>query len=170
MAAATMFRNTLLAASRAATRQPARATTTTVMASSRRCFTQSTTFLVKRYTESHEWIDIDPSTRKAKIGISRHAAETLGEIVYVELPGVGDELTAGEPFGAIESVKAASDLVTPVSGAVAAVQAKFADEPQDLGKDPEDEGSWLVEVEGVDEGQAEGLMSAEEYATFAEDH
>ena len=100
-----------------------------------------------------------------KIGISTYAAEALGDVVYVELPEAGEEVSEGEPFGSVESVKSASDIVSAVSGTVTAVNDPIVDKPGDLGKDPEGEG-WLVEVETSNSEAVNSLMDAKAYAEF----
>ena len=103
-----------------------------------------------------------------KIGITEYAAEALGDVVYVEVPEKGDEVTEGESFGSVESVKSASDIVSPVSGTVSAVNKPLAEKPADLGKDPEGEG-WLIEVETEDAGPVGALMDAAKYKQFTAD-
>ena len=110
------------------------------------------------YRESHEWID--PET--GQIGLSDYAQDELGDIVFVELPSVGDEIEAGEDFGVVESIKAVSDIYAPVSGEVTAVNERVFDEPELLNDDPYGDG-WLVEVDAADEGELEDLHSGSEY-------
>ena len=98
-----------------------------------------------QYSKSHEWIRTEDGV--AVIGISDFAQHALGDVVFVNLPGEGDEVTAGEAFGDVESVKAVSDLVSPVSGTVCAVNEELLDEPEKLNKDPY--GAWLIKVENV---------------------
>ena len=113
-----------------------------------------------RYTETHEWLAMDGDA--AVVGISDFAQDALGDVVYVELPEVGDAVEANEPFGSVESVKAVSELVSPVSGTVAAVNEALVDAPELLNKDPY--GAWIIRVEGP-EG-AEGLLDAAAYEAF----
>ncbi|KAL6361905.1 hypothetical protein LRP88_05385 [Fusarium phalaenopsidis] len=124
----------------------------------RRCFSVSLNLLKRRYTESHEWIDLADDGKTS-----------LGDVVYVELPATGDETTEGEPFGTVESVKSASDIVAPVSGSVVEVNEPLNDSPADLGKDPEGEG-WLIKVEAEDVSALEGLMDEAAYAEHTKDH
>ena len=131
-----------------------------------RGFSQSIQRLEKRYTETHEWVDVSADGKSCKIGISTHAAEALGDIVFVEVPEVGHELTSGDAFGSVESVKSASDLVSPVSGTVIAANEQIVDKPSELGSDPEGEG-WLIEVEPTNLSDLDGLMDAAAYAEFA---
>ncbi len=114
------------------------------------------------YSEDHDWVKVDGTT--ATVGITDHAQHQLGEIVYVELPEVDDEIEAGDTFGVIESVKAASDSVMPVSGKVVEVNETLDDEPGSLNEDPYT--NWIVKVELTDESQLEGLMDAKKYEEF----
>ncbi|ALG82578.1 glycine cleavage system protein GcvH [Halanaeroarchaeum sulfurireducens] len=111
------------------------------------------------YRESVEWID--PET--GRIGLSDYAQDELGDIVFVELPSVGDEIEAGEDFGVVESIKAVSDIYAPVSGEVTDVNERVFDEPELLNEDPYGDG-WLVEVDAADEGELEDLHSGSEYS------
>jgi len=113
-----------------------------------------------RYLDSHEWHRLDGST--VTIGITRYAVDELTDVTYVELPGVGDEVTAGESMGEIESVKATSDLYSGVSGKVTAINEKLSDNPGAINDDPFGEG-WLVKVEAADVSQLEKLLDAEAY-------
>ena len=110
-----------------------------------------------RYTKEHEWIKPDGS-----IGITNYAQESLGDIVFVDLPKVGAELTAGKTFGSVESVKAVSDLVAPLSGEVMAVNAKVVDAPETVNEDPYGDG-WLVRVRLLDAQEVDALLDAEAY-------
>lgn len=107
-----------------------------------------------RFTATHEWVRIDGTT--ATIGISDHAQEQLGDVIFVELPAVGARLDAGARFGAIESVKAASDLYAPVSGTVAAVNESLSDTPEVVNNDPYGAG-WMLRLDDVAEGGVELL-------------
>ena len=98
-----------------------------------------------KYSKDHEWMKEEDGV--AVIGISDFAQDALGDVVFVNLPGEGDEVTAGEAFGDVESVKAVSDLVSPVSGTVCAVNEELLDEPEKLNKAPYD--AWLIKVENV---------------------
>ena len=110
-----------------------------------------------RFTASHEWVRIEGST--ATVGISDHAQAQLGDVIFLELPEVGATLAAGGKFGAIESVKAASDLYAPVSGTVAAVNGALTDHPELVNSDPYGEG-WMLRLEGVSDAGAELLDEA----------
>ncbi len=116
-----------------------------------------------RYSKDHEWVRADGGA--ATIGITDHAQSALGDIVFVELPEVGKSLSAGETFGVIESVKAASDCFMPVSGKIAAVNESIADSPETVNADPHGEG-WLVKVELADVAEVEALMDAPRYEAF----
>jgi glycine cleavage system H protein len=118
-----------------------------------------------QYTKEHEWLRVDEST--GTIGITDHAQNELGDIVYVELPKAGDHLTAKESLGSVESVKAVSDVYSPVSGEVLAVNTKLQDKPELINTDPYGEG-WLVRVRLSDPHQVEGLMGSEEYAAYVQ--
>lgn len=117
-----------------------------------------------KYSKSHEWVEFTGDTT-AKIGLTDHAQEALGDLVFVNLPDVGDEVTAGEALGDVESVKAVSDVVSPVTGTVAAVNDAVADDPALVNSDAY--GAWLVEVEGITD--REDLMDASDYQKFCEE-
>ncbi|MCF0235282.1 MAG: glycine cleavage system protein GcvH [Bacteroidaceae bacterium] len=114
------------------------------------------------YSESHEYVKVEGN--QATIGITDFAQHALGNIVYVELPEEGDEVEAEETFGAVESVKAASDLISPVSGKVLEVNEALNDEPELLNQDAFEH--WIMKVEIADPAQLEGLMTAEQYQAF----
>jgi len=120
-----------------------------------------------QYTESHEWVssEVDGS---ARIGISDHAQQELGDLVYVELPAVGDELGQGDPCAVVESVKAASDIYAPVSGKVIAINEELDADPAVINTEPYD-GGWLFQLELSDKDELDGLKSAEDYASSLED-
>lgn len=114
------------------------------------------------YSESHEYVKTEGNV--AYVGITDFAQSQLGNVVYVELPEEGDEITAEETFGAVESVKAASDLISPVSGKVVEINEALGDEPELLNKDAFEH--WIVKVELSNPEELKGLMSAEAYARF----
>ena len=114
-----------------------------------------------KYTESHEWVHADDDGN-ARIGISDHAQEALGDLVYVELPAVGDELSQGDACAVVESVKAASDIYTPMSGRVIAINEDLDADPAIINSDPYNDG-WLFELELFDEEELDGLKDAEAY-------
>ena len=110
-----------------------------------------------QYSRDHEWLRMEDGV--AVIGISDFAQSELGDVVFVNLPEVGDEATAGEPFGDVESVKAVSDLVSPVTGTVCEINEELLDAPEKLNEDPY--GTWIIKVEKVTD--TEDLLSAEQY-------
>ncbi|KAF4968797.1 hypothetical protein FSARC_3824 [Fusarium sarcochroum] len=134
----------------------------------RRCFSASVNLLAKKYTESHEWVEVASDGKTCTIGISNYAAEALGDVVYVELPAKGDEAAEGESFGSVESVKSASDINSPVSGSVVEVNDPIVETPADLGKDPEGDG-WLIKVEAEDVSALDALMDEAAYAKHLEE-
>jgi glycine cleavage system H protein len=115
-----------------------------------------------KYTKEHEWIKADG--KEATIGITQHAQEALGDIVFVELPKPGTEITAGKTFGSVESVKAVSDLYAPASGTVTEVNAELATAPEKINKDPH--GSWMIKLTLKDPNELNGLLSATDYEKF----
>ena len=115
-----------------------------------------------QYTESHEWVSSEDSGN-ARIGITDHAQEALGDLVFVELPAVGDEIGQGDPCAVVESVKAASDIYSPVSGKVVAVNEGLDSDPALINADPYGDG-WLFELELLDREELEGLKDSEAYA------
>ena len=115
------------------------------------------------YTKEHEWIRVHEST--GTIGITEYAQKELGDIVFVELPKVGDHVTIKESFGTVESVKAVSDAYSPVTGEVIGVNAKLQNAPELVNSDPHGEG-WMIRVKLADRSETEGLMTAEEYEAF----
>ena len=113
-----------------------------------------------KYSKSHEWVKMEDGV--AVIGISDFAQDALGDVVFINLPEEGDDVTAGESFGDVESVKAVSDLISPVTGAVCAVNEELLDAPELLNQDPY--GAWILKVENLD-GQEE-LLDAAAYEAF----
>jgi glycine cleavage system H protein len=116
------------------------------------------------YSESHEYVRVEGNF--GFIGITDYAQHALGNIVYVDMPEVDDEVEAGEDFGAVESVKAASDLISPVSGTVVEVNEALEDTPELVNQDAFE--NWIIKVELSDAAELEGLMNAEAYAAFCE--
>lgn len=114
------------------------------------------------YSESHEFVKVEGNI--ATIGITDYAQQALGNIVYVDLPDVDDELEAGDDFGAVESVKAASDLSTPVSGTVVEVNEALEDTPELINQDAF--GAWIIKVELSDSSELDNLMDAKKYEEF----
>jgi glycine cleavage system H protein len=115
------------------------------------------------YTKEHEWIRVDESI--GTIGITEYAQKELGDVVFVELPKVGDHVTVGESFGTVESVKAVSEIYSPVNGEVTAANAKVQANPEMLNADPHGE-AWLIRVRLSDRREIESLMSADEYEAY----
>jgi len=115
-----------------------------------------------RYTKEHEWVKVEGET--GTIGITDHAQESLGDIVFVELPKPGAEITAGKSFGTVESVKAVSELFAPVSGTVSAVNEDLANSPEKINSDAH--GAWMIKVKLKNPGDANGLMNAADYEKF----
>ena len=120
---------------------------------------------MKKYTESHEWIEVTDGV--ATIGISEHAQEQLGDIVYVDLPGEGDALSKGDTLCSIESVKSANDVYTPVSGEVVEANSALEDTPETINESAEGEG-WICKIKVSDESELEGFMSLDEYKKMVE--
>jgi len=118
-----------------------------------------------RYTKEHEWIKVDGN--QATIGITDYAQNSLGDIVFVELPKVGDELTAGKTFGSVESVKAVSDLYAPASGKVVAVNDTLETAPEKINSDAH--GSWMLRIQLKDSGEVNKLLSADDYDKFVKE-
>jgi len=108
-----------------------------------------------KYAEDHEWVNLTGDT--AKIGISDYAQDQLGDIVFVELPGVGDSFAKGDEFGTLESVKAVSELYMPVGGEVTAINEALEDAPELVNNDPYGEG-WMIEIKVSDASETEALM------------
>ncbi|MEA1883231.1 MAG: glycine cleavage system protein GcvH [Thermotogota bacterium] len=120
---------------------------------------------MKKYTESHEWIEVAEGI--ATVGISEHAQEQLGDIVYVDLPEEGNELSKGDTLCSIESVKSANDVYTPVSGEVVEINSSLEDTPETINESAEGEG-WICKIKLSDESEVDGLMSLEEYKKIVE--
>ena len=114
------------------------------------------------YSESHEYVRVEGNT--GFIGITDYAQNALGNVVYVDMPDVDDEITAGEDFGAVESVKAASDLLSPVSGTVLEVNEALEDQPELINQDAFE--NWIIKVELSDTGELDQLMDAKAYEAF----
>jgi glycine cleavage system H protein len=112
-----------------------------------------------KYTKDHEWVRV--SGDSGTIGITNFAQQQLGDVVYVDLPEVGTQLTAGQPFGTIESVKAVSELYAPVSGEVVEINTALKDKPEDVNARPHD--SWMIKVRLASVAETDGLMDAAAY-------
>jgi glycine cleavage system H protein len=115
-----------------------------------------------RYTKEHEWIKVDGNI--GTVGITDYAQDSLGDIVFVDLPKVGDSVEAGKSFGSVESVKAVSDLFAPVSGTVTAINEELKDKPEKINSDANT--TWILKVELSDEKQVDGLLAAADYEKF----
>lgn len=115
------------------------------------------------YTKDHEWVRMDESVRT--IGITDYAQKELGDVVFVELPKPGDHVTAAESFGTVESVKAVSELYSPVTGEVASVNGKLQNNPELVNSDPHGE-AWMVRVRIEDRREIDKLMTADEYEAY----
>src|SRR5947209_14516664 len=115
-----------------------------------------------KYTKEHEWIKADGKT--ATIGITSHAQESLGDIVFVELPKTGTEITAGKTFGSVESVKAVSDLYAPASGTVTEVNGELATAPEKINKNAHI--AWIMKIKLKNPGELNSLLSAADYEKF----
>ena len=113
-----------------------------------------------KYTKDHEWLKMEGDV--AVVGITDFAQNALGDIVFINLPQEGDAVTAGESFGDVESVKAVSDVMSPVSGTISAVNSDLEDAPENLNSDPY--GSWIIKIEGIRD--TEDLMDAAAYEAF----
>ncbi len=113
-----------------------------------------------RYTKDHEWLRVEGNV--GVVGITDHAQDALGDVVFVELPQVGAEVKAGRSFGVVESVKAVSDLYAPVSGKVIEVNAALPDSPELINKDPYG-AAWMIRIEMTDRKEVEALLTAEAY-------
>ena len=121
-----------------------------------------------KYTKSHEWVAIDGDT--ATVGITDHAQDLLGDMVFIELPEVGDSLEADKECAVVESVKAASDVYSPLSGEVVAINESLADSPETVNSDPY--GAWLFKVKMSNAAEADGMLDAAAYSGVAaeDDH
>ena len=120
----------------------------------------------RKFAETHEWAQASGTV--VTVGISDYAVKELRDITYVELPGVGESVTQGDPFGEVESVKTVAELVSPIDGQIAEVNDAVVDDPAILSKDPYGEG-WLIKIKPTDKDQLDELMTAEEYESFLED-
>lgn len=121
---------------------------------------ETDTATVLRFSDDHLWVRVEAD--HAQIGISDQGQDSLGEVIAVELPDVGDTVEKGEPFGELESVRTVHELLAPVSGTVRAVNGELEDHPSLANEDPYHEG-WLIEIELADESELDGLMATDEY-------
>ena len=122
---------------------------------------------MEKFSKDHEWVRVDGDT--ATIGITKHAAEQLGDVVFVEVPDMGRTVAAGEPCAVVESVKAASDVYAPVSGAVVDANAAIAANPAAVNEDPEGKG-WFFKLKLSNAGELAGLMDRAAYEQFVKDN
>ena len=118
-----------------------------------------------KYTEQHEWLRMEGG--RARVGITDYAQDALGDVVYVDIPEVGTEVRAGEPFGEVESTKSVSDVYAPVSGTVSERNAALVEAPELVNQDPYGEG-WMIVIELSDAAETEGLLNADSYRSFTE--
>ena len=115
------------------------------------------------YSKDHEWVRVEGNT--AVVGITDYAQDSLGDVVYVELPKAGDEFAANESFGSVESVKAVSEVFSPVSGVISGINEALNDEPEKVNQDPYGEG-WMIRVQLSNPGEVDSLLTAAEYEDF----
>lgn len=115
------------------------------------------------YSKDHEWVRLEGNV--ALVGITDYAQDSLGDVVYVELPKPGDEFTANEPFGSVESVKAVSEMFSPISGEVVGTNEALADTPEKVNTDPYGEG-WMIRVKLSNPGEVDSMLTAAEYEDF----
>ncbi|EGS20942.1 putative mitochondrial glycine cleavage system H protein [Thermochaetoides thermophila DSM 1495] len=136
-----------------------------------RPFSVTASNAIRKYTKEHEWIDISADKKTGVVGISEYAAKTLGDIVYVELPEEGLEVQAGDAIGAVESVKSAADIYSPVACKITQVNLLLEEKPGTVNQVPEDDshgGGWIAKVQLTEQGlkDFEALMDADAYAEF----
>lgn len=115
------------------------------------------------YSKDHEWVRVEGNN--AVVGITDHAQDSLGDVVYVELPKAGEEFAANESFGSVESVKAVSEVFSPVSGEIVGINEALNDEPEKVNQDPYGEG-WMIRVQMSNPGEVDSLLTAAEYEDF----
>ncbi len=120
-----------------------------------------------RYTKDHEWAKADGTL--VTVGITEFAQDSLGDVVFVELPKVGSTIEKGKQFGVVESVKAVSDLFAPLSGTVTEINTTIIEEPELINKDPYEK-AWMIKVEAKDMNELEKLMNSNDYATMLKEH
>ena len=115
------------------------------------------------YSKDHEWVRVEGNV--AVVGITDYAQDSLGDVVYVEVPKAGDEFAANEPFGSVESVKAVSEVFSPVSGEIVGINETLADAPEKVNTDPYGEG-WMIRVQMSNAGEVDSMLTAAEYEDF----
>ncbi|KAI4109284.1 MAG: hypothetical protein LQ339_001784 [Xanthoria mediterranea] len=133
----------------------------------RRGFRTSPASYQKKYTKDHEWIELSDDKTQGTIGITHYAASALGDVVYVELPTLDLQVSAGDGIGAVESVKSASDIMTPVTGKIIATNEKLEEKPSTINQGPEGEG-WIARIEIEDAKEVESLMDLDAYRKHTE--
>lgn len=116
-----------------------------------------------RYSKDHEWVKVEGDV--ASIGITDYAQNALGDVVYIDMPRVGDKLPAHEAFGSVESVKAVSEIFTPVAGEIVEVNDALNDNPEEVNTDPYG-AAWMIKIKMDNPGEADGMLSAEEYEEY----
>merc|ERR1711939_67868 len=121
----------------------------------------------KRYTTDHEWVQVDEGKAVGAMGVTEYAQKALGDVVYVELPALGSEVATGDQIGAVESVKAASDIFAPVAGKIVEVNESLGDKPGLINQSPETDG-WLAKIQLTNPDEVEALLSAEAYQAHCE--
>ncbi|KAI0396867.1 glycine cleavage system H protein [Xylariaceae sp. FL0594] len=136
-----------------------------------RTFTASPIREIRKYTKDHEWVDLNADQTAGVVGISEYAAQELGDVVYVELPQEGTQLVAGDTLGAVESVKSAADINSPIACTVTAANMTLEDKPGTINQVPEDDshgGGWIAKITVDEQGREDfkALMSPEEYKAF----
>ena len=133
------------------------------MSKQRKQRSESDPVTVLRFSDDHLWVRAE--AERAQIGISDPGQDSIGEVIAVELPDIGDTIEKGEPFGELESVRTVHELLAPVTGTVRAVNGELEDHPSLANEDPYHEG-WLIEIDLADEGELDGLMATEDYEEF----
>ncbi|KAH7175842.1 glycine cleavage H-protein-domain-containing protein [Dactylonectria macrodidyma] len=150
-------------------RAPIKAAPVAFLAAQRRAFSISSICLERRFSKEHEWVEL--TGNNYTIGLTKHAASALGDVVYVELPEVGDAFEHEAPFGTVESVKAVSEVFTPIAGEIIEVNESLNDTPELVSEEPEGDG-WLVKFQAEDLKSWDDLLSKEKYDEFvaSEEH
>ncbi|KAI9816799.1 MAG: glycine cleavage system H-protein subunit [Pycnora praestabilis] len=143
-------------------------TLSVVLVKGTRKLSLSVAMQVKKYTQDHEWIELSDNGSTGTIGITTYAAKSLGDVVYVELPVMDLEVNAGDSIGAVESVKSASDIMTPVAGKIVEANSILEEKPGIINKGPEGEG-WIAKIAVKDKAEIEKLMGSTEYKKFTEE-
>ncbi|KAG9233764.1 glycine cleavage H-protein-domain-containing protein [Amylocarpus encephaloides] len=171
---ASIARNLRPAVSRLAFTARARTSTWRPSPFGLRAFSATRAAFEKKYTKDHEWVELSDDKKTATIGISEYAAHALGDVVYVELPELELTVSAGDAIGAVESVKSASDINSPISCTITAINSLLEEKPSTINGGPEDTssaGGWVAKAEVAEVGAQDlaGLMDAERYKAFTEE-